>query len=68
MTKTFEKCNTPISVTRTGEKATILSADASTIVTRNVWVGDNGKKYVQYKGEFHEVSKSTYYTHEYRMW
>lgn len=68
MTKTFEKCNVRITAVRTVKRATVLSTDRKEIVTRNIWEGDNGKTYVQYKGEFHEVSESSYYTHEYIMW
>lgn len=67
MTKTFEICNVQVRVVRTGKKARVLSPDNSEIVTRNIWAGDDGNKYVQYKGEFHQVGKSTYYTHDYFM-
>lgn len=68
MTRVFEICNTRVEVKRTAERATVLSVNGREIVTRNVWVGDDGRKYVQYKGEFRSVSKSSYYTHDYRMW
>ena len=68
MTRTFKKCNVEITSSRTTERVTVLSADRSKIVTRNIWVGDKGQKYVLYKGRFHEVSKSNYYAYEYVMW
>lgn len=67
MTRTFQSCGVQIVVTRTEERAMVLSNDKADIVTRNIWLGDDGKKYVQYKGEFHWVIKSGYYTQDYLM-
>lgn len=68
MTKTFNDCSVKVTVNRTTERARILSADKREIVIRNIWTGDNGMRYVQYKNRFRPVSKSSYYTQEYCMW
>ena len=67
MTRAFWFGGVQVTVTRTAERVTALSPDKTEIVTRNIWSGDNGKKYVQYKGEFHWVIKSDCYTQDYLM-
>lgn len=48
---------TIIRIERTSEKVTVGTGNyfVEDIVTRNVWVDENGRRYVQYKGRFYDI-------------